>query len=118
MTETSVKTSKIYFDGQCPVCTAEMCKLSDMADNGISVLDIHQLSNDFDGPSQEDLLKVLHLQTSAGKWLKGLDANVAAWQHTRWGWLAKPLRWPLIRNIADFIYYRWAENRYRKKYGE
>ena len=113
----------LYFDGQCPVCTKEMFKLEALSDNNIELLDIHSVSpnrrphSDQD-PTKEELLKILHLQKPDGSWVRGLDANVLAWQHTKLGWLAKPLRWPLIAQIADWFYYRWADRRYQKKYGD
>ena len=117
----------LYFDGQCPVCTKEMCKLEEISDDNIELVDIHKIPANADatqdqqlnvGPSKEELLKILHLQKPDGSWVRGLDANVMAWQHTKLGWLAKPLRWPLIAQVADWVYYRWAERRYQKKYGD
>ena len=106
----------LYFDGDCPICSKEMCKLAEISDDNIELLDIHKLPDNFDGPSEEKLLKVLHLKLPDGSWVRGLDANVIAWQHSKYGWLTKPLRWPVIKQISDWIYYRWAERRYQKKY--
>jgi predicted DCC family thiol-disulfide oxidoreductase YuxK len=59
----------------------------------------------------------LHLQTAEGTWLTGLDANVRAWSHTRWGLPWQVLRLPLIRQVADLSYNSWAQRRYRRLYG-
>lgn len=57
----------------------------------------------------------LHLMTT-GKWVTGLHANVRAWPHTRFGFMFKPLLWPLIYPIANKVYETWADRRYDKKY--
>ncbi len=60
---------------------------------------------------QKKLLSILHLKTIDGQWLLGLDAMVAAWRHTPFGWLLLPLRWPVIKPLSDAIYRRWARAR-------
>ncbi len=118
----------LYYDGQCPLCTREMAKLGQLCDAQLQLADIHRLPPDnsleqTDGlaptdalPSRDTLLKTLHLRTAEGQWLTGIDANVAAWQHTRLGPLWRWLRWPLIRPVADRVYRLWAERRYRRLY--
>lgn len=86
-----------------------------MSNNGIDFIDIHQL-NDKGHPSKEALLKRLHLRTTDGEWLIGLDANVYAWSQTPYGIFFKILRlWP-IRVIADAMYIYWADQRFKKRY--
>lgn len=103
----------LYYDGKCAQCSAEMRLLTRLKNQSLSLIDIHELTPDspiFSIP-KNNLLSVLHLQTEQGIWLKGLDANVRAWRHTYFGWLMMPLRWPVLKKIADLIYYRWAQNR-------
>lgn len=107
----------LYYDGQCPLCNAEMTKLRQCAGDGLELQDIHQLAGDPSLPSREQLLRSLHLQSAAGGMISGLDANVAAWQHTRFGGLWRMLRWPLVRPVANRIYQFWAAVRYRRLYG-
>ena len=86
-----------------------------LSNDGIDLVDIHQV-NDNDLPSKDSLLKRLHLRKADGEWLVGLDANVYAWSLTPYGILFKILRvWP-IRLIVDFIYNRWANQRFKKRY--
>ncbi|WP_027948528.1 thiol-disulfide oxidoreductase DCC family protein [Haliea salexigens] len=118
----------LYYDGQCPLCTREMAKLGKLCDSQLQLADIHCLAPEAsleqtDGsaptdalPSRDALLKTLHLRTAEGQWLTGIDANVAAWQHTRLGPLWRWLRWPLIRPVADRVYRLWAERRYWRLY--
>jgi predicted DCC family thiol-disulfide oxidoreductase YuxK len=46
----------------------------------------------------------------------GIEANVAAWQHTRYGVLWRWMTWPLIRPIVELAYNRWARWRYDRLY--
>jgi predicted DCC family thiol-disulfide oxidoreductase YuxK len=48
--------------------------------------------------------------------LVGLDANIAAWQHTSIGWLWRLLRLPVIYPIASHIYNQWARWRFQRLY--
>lgn len=108
----------LYYDGQCPLCNAEMQKLEKLADQDLQLVDIHSLASEADLPSKAILLGNLHLKNSEGELLIGLDANVAAWQHTRFGFFFKWLRWPLLGAVADRVYSYWAGVRYRRLYGD
>ena len=89
----------------------------------LRLVDIHSLADAVSDtslealPARAEMLQVLHLQTAQGEWVKGLDANVRAWQHTQFGWLWRPLRWPLVASVADWLYAIWAKARYAKRYG-
>jgi predicted DCC family thiol-disulfide oxidoreductase YuxK len=110
-------TDILYFDGSCPLCSKEITLLKKLSNDGIAFEDIHALNaDDTNTQSQEALLRRLHLKQSTGEWLIGLDANVAAWSHTQYGFLFKILRWPVIGKIADTIYAYWADKRYQKRF--
>ncbi len=106
----------LYYDGQCPLCTREIAKLRDISE-GLDLRDIHDV-DDRGLPDRDTLLRELHYRDADGNLVVGLDANVAAWQHTRWGWLWRVLQWPLVRPLAEQAYSRWARQRYRRLYGE
>jgi len=65
-------------------------------------------------PSAHTLLAKLHLQTSSGKWLTGIDANIRAWEHTPFRHLWRILGIPLIRPFAALGYEIWLKMRSRK----
>ena len=111
---TTVKNT-LYYDGQCPLCTREIAKLREVSD-GLELCDIHHV-DDQRLPDRDTLLRELHYRDADGSLLVGLDANVAAWQHTRWGWLWRVLQWPLVRPLAERAYARWARQRYQRLYG-
>jgi predicted DCC family thiol-disulfide oxidoreductase YuxK len=113
----SMSHDTLYYDGQCPLCSTEMEKLGSYADSDLKLVDIHSLEDDTGLPTKDALLTSLHLKQADGDLLRGLDANVAAWQHTRFGPYVRWLRWPLVKLIADWVYDCWARLRYRRLYG-
>lgn len=75
----------LYYDGQCPLCVKEMDRLRIIKDEQLQLVDIHQLSDPESPVDKDQLLRVLHLERD-GKMVTGIEANVAAWQHTRYGY--------------------------------
>jgi predicted DCC family thiol-disulfide oxidoreductase YuxK len=106
----------LYYDGQCPLCNAEMQKLKLHVGDKLELVDIHSLPKDASLPGKQALLSNLHLKQASGDFLIWLEANVAAWQHTRYGVFFRWLRWPVLRSIADRVYDSWAHWRYRRLY--
>lgn len=109
-----MKTETLYYDGQCPLCSSEVRRLAALSDKHLACVDVH--STDLETEEKTAMLKVLHYRTEHGEWLTGLDANIAAWQHTKLGFLFRWLRWPVIRTVADKIYSAWAVIRYDRLY--
>ncbi|MFT4863578.1 MAG: putative DCC family thiol-disulfide oxidoreductase YuxK [Pseudohongiellaceae bacterium] len=103
----------LFFDDTCPICTAEMARLAKHHDDGLELLPISTLPVQH----QSALRTELHLRTEDGNWLKGLEANVRAWQHTRYSKAANLLLHPAFRWIAELAYktwlvcYQWARKR-------
>ena len=116
MTDSSADT--LYYDGRCPLCMKEIAKLEALGDPSLRLTDIHDVELDASLPDRDTLLRQLHLRTADNQLLTGLDANVAVWQRSRYGFLLRWLRWPVIRQLADATYDRWAAWRYRRLYGD
>jgi predicted DCC family thiol-disulfide oxidoreductase YuxK len=106
----------LYYDGRCDLCLREIRQLQRLSNEQLELRDIHTLPAEGGLPTREALLRTLHLRRAGGEWLTGLDASVAAWQHTRLGALWRWLRWPLIRPLATHVYRHWARWRYRRLY--
>lgn len=106
----------LYYDGRCALCAGEIRRLARLQQGTLALQDIHAMEPDSGEPDKDALLRTLHLRTAEGKWLTGADANVAAWQHTRHGWLWRWLRWPVVRWFVDAVYRPWALWRYRRLY--
>lgn len=107
----------LFYDGQCPLCAREIRTLRKLQRGRLIFADIHeQRSGNTHLPSQEALLRRLHLMTWTGEWVTGLAANVRAWSHTPFGFLFRPLLWPGIFPIASRVYENWADRRFDRKY--
>jgi predicted DCC family thiol-disulfide oxidoreductase YuxK len=108
-----MKKDILYYDDACPICSAEMAKLSKHHDDGLALLPITSLPRE----DQAALRSELHLKTEDGEWVKGLEANVRAWQHTRYRKVARLLLHPAFRWLAELgyrtwlVWYQWARKR-------
>ena len=105
----------LYYDGSCPLCQREMAHLAKRKSDRLVLQDIHELPPGAEVPDKATLLQNLHLKRGS-EWVIGLDANVAAWQYTRIGFLWRWLSWPIVRPLAGWCYRQWATRRYTKRY--
>jgi len=109
----------IFYDGQCPLCMAEMrqLKLHDHQGN-IQFVNLHneKLIEQYPHIDPVKANRILHGQLKSGELLLGLDVTCKAWQlvgkHT---WLII-LRWPVLRIFSDAIYLLFARYRNRISY--
>jgi predicted DCC family thiol-disulfide oxidoreductase YuxK len=108
-------TDVLFYDGHCPLCRREVAWLQRCSRPGLSFADIHAME-DGSGPPREELLRSLHLRKADGSMLRGLEANVAMWQHTAFGLPWRLLTLPGVRVIASRVYDLWARRRYRRLY--
>jgi predicted DCC family thiol-disulfide oxidoreductase YuxK len=99
----------------CPLCTKEISLLKRLTKGSINFIDVHTAS-DNNIPDKESLLKRLHFHKVDGQWLVGLDANIFIWSQTPYGYLFKVLSIRPIRLLADSVYNRWADRRFKKRY--
>jgi len=104
----------IFYDGQCPLCMAEMRQLKKHdASAQLVLVDLHDadLAANYPHIHKPNAMRMLHAQLENGAMLYGLDVTCKAWSIVgRHRWLAI-LRWPLIRTLADRVYLLFA--RYR-----
>ena len=103
-----MQKATLYYDGKCSTCSKEIRLLKSLKNSELELIDIWQVETDI---PRHELLRILHMRIHDGTWLTGVDANVAAWQHTQFGFLLSPLRWPLIKPITDKIYHSWIKKR-------
>lgn len=102
----------LFYDDQCPICSAEIARLKTLQDGDLAFIPISQV----DADKQDTLLKELHLHTADGHWITGLEANVIAWSHTRYKPFAQILLWPGLRWLAALGYQTWlAVYRFRRR---
>ena len=109
----------IFYDGHCPLCRKEMDHLRRYNTDGVLRFeDIQQDDFEHRYPQLDwdALNNRIHVQRPDGTVVTGLDATHAAWQAVGKGWLYAPLRWPLIRHVADYAYSLFARHRYSISY--
>ena len=102
----------LYYDGRCPLCLREIRTLERLRGPHLQLVDVHSYEPAPGEPSRESMLLRLHLRADDGTWFSGVDATVKAWSHTRWGFLFRPLRWPLLSSLTDRLYDYWARRRF------
>ncbi|MFV8454425.1 thiol-disulfide oxidoreductase DCC family protein [Vibrio owensii] len=108
----------VFYDGTCPLCAKEMKALKQRdAKQHIITVDIY--SEAFAAYPQidpEQANTILHALNDKGELLLGLDVTHRAWQLVGRGWLYAPLRWRAVKPVADWLYLKFAKNRYRVSY--
>ena len=112
----AVSADTLFYDARCPLCCREVALLQRLAGPTLAFQDIHPARAE-SLPSREALLQSLHLLRGTGDMVTGLAANVAVWQHTRFGGLWRLLMLPGVRSVAERVYGYWAQRRYARLYG-
>lgn len=105
----------LFYDGTCPLCVNEINHLKRLDQNRrIAFEDIHaeDFTNRYPDVDREEASAIL-LGDVHGRRIRGLDVTHRAWSLVGRGWLTAPLRWPLIRPVADRVYLWFAPRRYR-----
>jgi predicted DCC family thiol-disulfide oxidoreductase YuxK len=107
----------LFYDGQCPLCLAEVSALHSRSNATLSLSDIHEVPPGADVPDKKVLLSRFHLRTASGDWLTGARANLRAWEHTRNSGWTRIMGWPGIRLLTFLgyevwlIWYQWKRAR-------
>ena len=105
----------IFYDGTCPLCAKEMNALKKHdKQNLLQTVDIY--SEEFSAYPEIDAEaanNILHAINHNGQLLLGLDVTYKAWQLVGRGWIYAPLRWKLVKPLADSLYLKFARNRYK-----
>jgi predicted DCC family thiol-disulfide oxidoreductase YuxK len=106
---------RIFYDGGCPLCLAEMKHLIKLdRQKKIDLVDINQESFEEDYPEidRQKADQILHGQLADGTILLGLDVTYKAWSLVGKGRWTAIIRWPIIRPLADFAYLKFARHRH------
>jgi predicted DCC family thiol-disulfide oxidoreductase YuxK len=104
----------IFYDGNCPLCNAEMQHLK-QADKQQQIvledLNAEDFSGRFPHINKDKAMATLHAQAQTGELIYGLDVTCQAWQAVgKHRWLVI-LRWPIIRYFSDLAYTFFAKYR-------
>ena len=103
----------LYYDGACPICSAEIRKLQRFSKGALDLRNIHELDGEDAALDRKALLSRLHLKTADGRWITGLQANIRAWHHTPFRHFWRALDWPGIRVVSHRAYEFWLRRRAR-----
>lgn len=105
----------IFYDGNCPLCAAEMDHLKkNDDDNLITFVNIHQENFDRTYPDIKfsSAMKILHGKYN-GELLLGLAVTHRAWTLVGKGFWVAPLNWPVIKKISHWVYLGLAKYRHQ-----
>ncbi|BBL91460.1 redox protein [Vibrio rotiferianus] len=108
----------VFYDGTCPLCAKEMNALKQRDTKQlIKTVDIYSDAfSDYPQIDPEQANTILHALNEKDELLLGLDVTHRAWQLVGRGWLYASLRWRIIKPVADWLYLKFASNRYRVSY--
>lgn len=107
---------EVFYDGQCPLCTREMTFLR-RRDKKWRVRFTDISAPEFDATSfgigWSDFMARIHGRLPDGRWVEGMEVFRRVYKAVGLGWLLAPTRLPGIKQLADFVYRRFAANRLR-----
>lgn len=110
-----MKTKKdtLYYDSDCPICSAEMAKLERLKTDNLTLQPIKHA--DVSEIKRADLYRELHVETADGQNLRGYDANIYAWQQTRYRRIATWFRYPPLSWLGKLGYTIWLRYYQRRR---
>lgn len=99
----------VIYNGACPICSREIAHYRARVEKHGAPLrfaDLNEADLEHYGLTSDDAARRLYV-TENGQLLSGTDAFLALWRHTPgYGWLARIVGLPGIRQIAGFVYDR------------
>lgn len=106
----------VFYDGACPVCSAEMLQLQSEDRHQRIVLDDVSGEAGRDGRlgvGQQALLDCIHAVTVDGRLLKGVDVFEQVYRAVGRDRAASAMGWPLMRWLAERSYPLFVRHRHR-----
>jgi len=106
---------EVFYDGSCPVCTTEMEALA-RRDGGarLALTDCSPAgftADDRDAPTRAEMMHRIHARDADGRWLRGVDVFVAAYDAAGFHRTARVLATPRLRPLLDRLYGVIADHR-------
>ncbi len=96
----------IFYDGNCPLCSAEMRSLKRHdQQNKIQLVDLHSdvFAQQYPEINVDAAMRILHANYN-GQVLRGLQVTHRAWTLIGKGFWVAPLNWPVVKTISHWIY--------------
>jgi predicted DCC family thiol-disulfide oxidoreductase YuxK len=106
--------TQVFYDGACPLCSAEMAILRHR--DKVGRLDLINIAAPgFDAHawpvSLAEMNALLHVRLPDGTWLKGMAATRHLYHAVGRGWMLAFTGWPLLSHLFDRAYAWFARNR-------
>ena len=106
---------EVFYDGSCPVCTTEMEALA-RRDGGARLVltdcsPAGFTADDPDAPTRAEMMHRIHARDADGRWLRGVDVFVAAYDAAGFHRTARVLATPRLRPLLDRLYGVIADHR-------
>ena len=109
---------EVFYDGECPLCMKEIRLLRWLDRNRGNILFTDIAAPDFDpqayaGSTMDTLMAEIHGRLPDGTMVTGVEVFRQLYGAVGLGWLFAPTKWPVIKQIADWAYVKFAQNRLR-----
>ncbi|WP_286264587.1 thiol-disulfide oxidoreductase DCC family protein [Thalassotalea atypica] len=104
----------IFYDGNCPLCSAEMSHLKKHDENNnIKLVNLHSknFSKLYPSINIHRAMQILH-GTYQGHFLLGLEVTHRAWTLVGKGFWVAPLNWPILKTLSHWVYLLIAKYRH------
>lgn len=101
---------KVFYDGSCGLCSAEMVALRELdRDDALEMVDCSAADFDDtpyrrDGVTHTAMLQSLHVRDILGDWHRGVDAIALLYATVGAPWLARLWAHPITRPFAQWFY--------------
>ncbi len=109
---------QVFYDGACGLCAKEINHYKKIAPPDVfEWVDIMVTPEAFEalGYKKEDGLRALHARDKNATMHIGVDAFILIWRQMKaWRVLAVIIALPIIKHIAQFLYKRFANWRFKK----
>ena len=110
---------KVFFDGNCNLCSREINFYQKISpDNFLEWKDLYKMSEkDFklENLKLEQCLKYLHVKDENDDLQIGVDAFITIWKKLKyWNILANIIKFPIVKQFTNFLYYIFATIRFSR----
>ena len=108
----------VFYDGKCSLCSKEINYYKKIAPNNIFNWQDITVSDKLlkkEGLSLTEGLRFLHIKDTNNNILNGVDSFIIIWQQLKyWKILAYFVSLPIVKQITNFCYKKFANYRFKK----